>query len=263
MSKGKIIVVGAGKVGTAMALLLDRTGYSVTHVISATVESAASLASQFDCSFSTALTINGNPDIIIVSVPDRSLKEVLKGIAPSNRETLVVHTAGSYSLDRFPENADYRKGILYPLQTFTSGRQAKLQTIPLFIEGDSDSTMVILNKLASDISDQVYRIGFEMRQKVHLAAVFVSNFVNHMFYAGEKILAESGLPFTVLEPLINETFRKAMEVGPWESQTGPAIRKDNLTIEKHLDLLSFSPELTNIYTAVTESIIKYYTKQSR
>ncbi|HUS87687.1 MAG TPA: DUF2520 domain-containing protein [Bacteroidales bacterium] len=263
MSKGKIIIIGAGKVGTSLALLLDRTGYSVVHVISATAESAANLASRFNCTYSTALTVNGNPDFIMVSVPDQSLKKVLEQIEPSNQETLVIHTAGSYSLDQFPENANYRRGILYPLQTFTSGRQAKLQTIPLFIEGDSDSTMKILKKLASDISDQVYSIGFEMRQKLHLAAVFVSNFVNHMYYAGEKILTETGLPLTVLEPLINETFRKAMAMGPWESQTGPAIRNDNSTIEKHLDLLSFSPELSNIYIAVTESIIKHYIKQSK
>lgn len=70
----------------------------------------------------------------------------------------------------------------------------------------------------------------------------------------------AGVPFEVLQPLILETIGKAIELGPENSQTGPAVRYDLNTIEKHLDLLSFSPDLKNIYDLITKSIIRYYKK---
>ncbi len=68
-------------------------------------------------------------------------------------------------------------------------------------------------------------------------------------------------PLGIFEPLIRETIAKALDNGPEESQTGPAIRNDLNTIEMHLKLLSFSPELQNLYREITDSIIKHYKKR--
>ena len=82
---------------------------------------------------------------------------------------------------------------------------------------------------------------------LHLAAVFVNNFTNHMLVQGREIALKAGFSFEILSPLIQETIAKALELGPENSQTGPAVRNDKNTIEKHLELLSFSPELPRIY----------------
>lgn len=79
-----------------------------------------------------------------------------------------------------------------------------------------------------------------------------------MLTAGKQIIQKAGFTFEVLEPLINETVRKALENGPENSQTGPAYRSDKGTIKRHIDLLSFSPELQGIYNEVTKSIMKFY-----
>jgi hypothetical protein len=79
-----------------------------------------------------------------------------------------------------------------------------------------------------------------------------------MLTAGKQITEKTGTSFEVLEPLINETFMKAMEAGPEHSQTGPAFRSDKGTIKRHIELLSFSPELQCIYKEVTKSIMKFY-----
>jgi predicted short-subunit dehydrogenase-like oxidoreductase (DUF2520 family) len=81
-----------------------------------------------------------------------------------------------------------------------------------------------------------------------------------MFTAGKEVTLKSGLPFEVLKPLIFETVEKALESGPENAQTGPAVRRDANTIEKHMELLSFSPELKNIYSEITRSIIYHYKK---
>jgi hypothetical protein len=83
-----------------------------------------------------------------------------------------------------------------------------------------------------------------------------------MLTAGKEITLKAGLSFDVLKPLINETISKAMENGPEISQTGPSVRNDQNTIAKHMDLLSFSPELQKIYKEVTQSIIEHYKKSS-
>ena len=95
---------------------------------------------------------------------------------------------------------------------------------------------------------------------LHLAAVFICNFTNHMLTAGMEVAEKAGVPFEILYPLLQETVSKALSIGPDKSQTGPAVRNDQNTIEKHLELLSFSPDLQNIYREITISIINYYNK---
>ena len=92
-------------------------------------------------------------------------------------------------------------------------------------------------------------------------AVFVCNFTNHMLTLGKDIACNAGVTFDVLEPLVNETVTKAFELGPENSQTGPAYRFDKGTIKRHIDLLSFSPEMQNIYRQLTRSIINHYKRE--
>jgi predicted short-subunit dehydrogenase-like oxidoreductase (DUF2520 family) len=117
-----------------------------------------------------------------------------------------------------------------------------------------------MEALGNSIGCQVLLIDAEHRRMIHLAAVFVSNFTNHMLTVGKELASKAGVPFELLVPLINETISKSVAVGPERSQTGPAIRNDQNTIEKHLELLSFSPELQKIYGDLTRSIIKYHKK---
>ncbi|MEP6794849.1 MAG: DUF2520 domain-containing protein, partial [Saprospiraceae bacterium] len=90
---------------------------------------------------------------------------------------------------------------------------------------------------------------------LHVAAVFANNFSNHMLTLAESICKEHQLPFEILKPLILETFSKAILSGPKESQTGPAVRGDDKTIEKHLHLLENHPELSDVYKIITNSIV--------
>ena len=195
-------------------------------------------------------------EIIIVAVPDHNLHEVLKKVK-CNESAIIAHTAGSIGLEIFPEH--FRNtGILYPLQTFSNNRDIDISTVPFFIEASNKSSEDTLKILAESLSNSVYFSDSEHRRLLHLAAVFVSNFTNHMFTTGKSISQLAGFPFEVLKPLILETIEKALEIGPENAQTGPAVRYDLNTIEKHLDLLSFSPEQRDMYDRITKSIMSYY-----
>jgi predicted short-subunit dehydrogenase-like oxidoreductase (DUF2520 family) len=254
----RISFLGAGNVAGALCRELYGKGHIIQQIVSRDGNKGRALSAICNAEWSDNSIFFENTEILIVAVPDNQLPEVLPNIK-CNDSTIVAHTAGSIGLDIFPENIK-RKGIFYPLQTFSASRKPDISIVPFFIEASEETTAIALKSLAETISKSVYISDTEHRRLLHLAAVFVSNFTNHMFTSGKYIASATNIPFSVLNPLIIETVSKAIELGPENSQTGPAVRYDLNTIEKHMDLLSFSPELQNIYNIITKSIISYYKK---
>jgi predicted short-subunit dehydrogenase-like oxidoreductase (DUF2520 family) len=259
MEHYNVSFAGAGRVAGALCRKMHSSGINIRQVVSETEASGKPLAGSCKASWSSALIFYDPVDIIIVAVPDHKLQEVLNSIECPDY-TLVVHTAGSFGLDLFPERMKH-KGVFYPLQTFSKERRISLIDLPFFIEASDPQMSGMLKKLAKMLGGKVYSVDTEHRKMLHLAAVFACNFTNHMFTAGKEIASRAGLSFEILEPLIKETVAKALANGPELSQTGPAIRNDRNTIAKHMELLSFSPELQKIYKEVTESIIEHNKKR--
>jgi predicted short-subunit dehydrogenase-like oxidoreductase (DUF2520 family) len=130
-----------------------------------------------------------------------------------------------------------RKAGFYPLQSFSPQHDVAWRFIPLIITTPDETIWNLLDEIASSISSSVYRMTEAQKAILHVAAVFANNFSNHMLTLAESICKENQLPFEILKPLILETFSKAILAGPSSSQTGPAVRGDQKTIEKHLALL--------------------------
>ncbi len=188
-------------------------------------------------------------DLYIIAVSDDAISNVSEQIPYKNK--LVVHTSGGISLEALAPNN--RKGVFYPLQTFSKNKVVNFKTIPICIESQNASDFQLLQKVAQSISDSVFAINSEQRKALHVAAVFVSNFSNHMYKIGNDICIENNLPFEILSPLIQETAEKITQLSPNEAQTGPAIRNDKETINAHLTFLSDENQ-KNIYTILTQSI---------
>lgn len=107
---------------------------------------------------------------------------------------------------------------------------------------------------------KVVEISSEDRRKLHLAAVFINNFTNHLYHISEEIVTENNLDFDLLKPLIMETAIKVNILSPSEAQTGPAKRNDKKKIEKHLDLLN-NDQYREIYKIITKSIQQAHGKK--
>ena len=169
-------------------------------------------------------------------------------------EAAVVHTAGGIGIEALPARFN-RRGVLYPLQTFTQGRSVDFAKIPLFVEGNDDSFTSELEAFARNLSRTVYRADSDRRVRLHLAAVFACNFVNHLYALGGEILHGTELPFDVLKPLIAETAAKAVDSGdPHRVQTGPAVRGDLPTLRRHEAALAHDPRLLRIYESLSQDI---------
>lgn len=194
-------------------------------------------------------------DVYLIAVKDDAIPEV--SLALSHKESVVAHTSGAVSLTAI---AAERKGVFYPLQTFTEGKKLDFKPIPLCIEGSSPEAILVLQKLAYCLSDNVQQIDSDQRKKLHLAAVFVNNFTNHLFGVGEEICLESQLSFDLLKPLIRETAEKVQSMSPKLAQTGPARRGDQKSMQEHLKLLKNKNQIA-LYTLCSEAIENAYEKE--
>ncbi len=248
----RIGFIGAGKVAWHLAPAMRNSGNQILQVISKSALSAQKLGDRLDCEHTDRITrLDKDIEILFLTVPDHALVELINDI--SDYRGIVVHTSGTFSALRFACQK-YKYGGMYPLQTFSTGRKLDLSKVPFFIEGCEPAISDILVKLASGITSEIHLVGHEERRWMHLAAVWANNFTNHMMTNAYGIMNEHSLPVEWLEPLIRETFNKALELGPQKSQTGPAIRHDKATLKKHVDLLSYSQELQVLYKRISDSI---------
>jgi predicted short-subunit dehydrogenase-like oxidoreductase (DUF2520 family) len=192
-------------------------------------------------------------DIYIIALSDNAIATVSKEINVENK--LVVHTSGSVEMTSLSEKN--RTGVFYPLQTFSRERKVNFKTVPICIEAGQREDLAMLERLASTLTDKVYKISSEERKALHLAAVFANNFTNHMYAIANDICLENGLPFEILYPLIEETGKKVTSLAAYDAQTGPARRNDQETIKRHLGLLK-DPLRKEIYSILSKSIGETY-----
>jgi len=186
-------------------------------------------------------------DLYIIASSDTAIEKLSKELAA--KKGLVVHTSGATPRSILSNS---HNGVLYPLQSFTKGSQINFKNIPFCIEANNKEDFILLEKFAKLVSSKVYAMDSEQRKNLHIAAVFVNNFVNYMYSIGEDICIENGIPFEVLYPLIQETAEKIQEISPKDAQTGPAIRKDKKTLVLHQNKLNQNQKY--IYQLLSEAI---------
>jgi predicted short-subunit dehydrogenase-like oxidoreductase (DUF2520 family) len=244
----KIVIIGSGNVAQH---LIEAFAKSATiEVIQVFARRKESLIPLFDTNKITDDYNNlAKADLYIIAVSDDAIAKVSSQFPFENR--LVVHTSGSVSMNSLA--AKNRKGIFYPLQTFSKDKAVDFSSIPICLESENDSDFELLQNVAASISKAVFKINSEQRRALHISAVFVNNFVNEMFRIGHEICDENKISFEILKPLILETVSKVMTLSPAAAQTGPAKRNDTQTIDAHLKFLS-NENHSKIYKILTQSI---------
>jgi predicted short-subunit dehydrogenase-like oxidoreductase (DUF2520 family) len=189
-------------------------------------------------------------DLYLICVSDDAIASVSKKI---ETEGLVAHCAGGVPLDRL--KGPSKKAVFYPLQTFTKGADLSFEQLPFCIETTASSDQKILQDLAEELGGTAHKIDSQKRAMIHLIAVFLNNFGNHLLHLGNDLAKKNNIPFEIFHPLIHETFAKALSNGPKNAQTGPALRHDQKTIDKHLSLLD-DKDIKKLYIHLTSSIQK-------
>lgn len=250
----RITIIGSGNVATHLSAALKNAGHRIMQVYSRDMHNAALLAYHVGAeAVDKPENISPDTDIFILAIKD----DAIAGFVPllATFEKLIVHTSGAVALQAILETT-HNAGVFYPLQTFSKTKEVNFREVPLCTEGADDAITKTLEDLARDISNNVYRVNSGQRKVLHLAAVFACNFTNHLYSIGEQLLAGSGMGFDMMRPLIAETADKIRENSPADVQTGPAIRNDDLTMQAHLQMLNSQPNLQQLYTLLSQDIIK-------
>lgn len=252
-----ISFIGAGNLATNLAKAFYCKGFVVDQIYSRTADSAQALAGEVEAIFTTNLEeVITTSDLYIIALKDDILPQLLSHITEAKENALFVHTGGSVPMDIFEGHAN-RYGVFYPMQTFNKERIVDFSTIPLFIEANNPTDKKTLMDIASIISTKVFEASSEQRKKLHLAAVFSCNFVNHLYALSAEILEEYGLPFDSMLSLIDETTQKIHHMHPRDAQTGPAIRNDQDVMNRHLSMLAPHPDVQEVYRQLSKNIMKH------
>lgn len=245
----RVAFIGSGKVATELALIFRFQGIDITGISSRNHLSGNKISALLDCPFVSDPN-NLEADVIIIATNDSSVRELNTTL---NKHCFVVYTAGAVNLADFP-NENW--GVFYPLQTFTENRHLTVDEVPILLEANSVELRNKLEALCIMTGLHYDYCSSEERQKYHLAAVYVNNFVNHLFHKAQVQLLQNKLDWNMLKPLMEETVSKLDDLSAFDAQTGPARRNDQSTIHTHQSLLS--KEELNIYNVLTNSIQKTY-----
>lgn len=247
-----IVIIGTGNTASVLGRKLKAAGHEIVQVYGRDSRAASDLAYELDTESTNYWNVvNRNAHLYILAVSDIAIAEVIEELRLPG--STVVHTAASVSREVLrPASGHY--GVLYPLQSLRKENR-ELPDIPVIIDASDDETLGLLDELAHSISDRVVVAGDEERAKLHLAAVFCNNFANHLYALTEAYCRKEGIDFTLLLPLIKETGERLAHMTPADSQTGPAIRKDANTIERHRQMLQSHPGLLSFYELFTASIL--------
>jgi predicted short-subunit dehydrogenase-like oxidoreductase (DUF2520 family) len=256
-----ITIIGTGNVAFHLGKRLQQQGITIEQIIGRDPQKTQALADILNTTWTTDFNkVSTTSDLYILAVNDSAIETVAAQLAPKLRNRFVVHTSGTMpSTILQPYFKQF--GTLWPLQTFSIGSQPDFERIPVFInsmqEHPPQYPSDFLRKIAEHISPRVYELSDNDKMTLHLAAVFVNNFTNHLFKIGADIVQRQQLPFDILLPLIEETVNKIRYNTPDAMQTGPARRGDDATIEKHLEFLEkHTPQYELIYTVLSIGINK-------
>lgn len=254
--KIQLAIIGLGRVGMALYKALTQADCAqVIQVYNRTDRSNEIAQINPDTTYIHKLSeLANNLDLIIIAVKDDALQAVAEQL-PING-ALVVHISGTVSSTVLKKFQNF--GVWYPLQTFSADESISLHNVPFCVYANTDASQQLLQKLTTELGGKYYAINDEARGHLHLAAVYVNNFTNHLLAIANEYTDAHHIDFEILKPLIEKTYLRATNQDPKSLQTGPAIRTDIHTMNKHLQLLRTHPQWQKIYTEISRSIMEMY-----
>lgn len=247
----KIVIIGSGNTATVLGRKIQASGHTILQVTGRNETTVTGLASELQCAPNVdPANIDRSADLYIIAIADKALPLLHEWLQLDKK--MVVHTAAAVSKDVL-RNLSRNYGVLYPLQTLRKEQQY-IPEIPFLVDGNTADDLALVQDFAGTLSSRVVVADDESRLRMHVAAVFASNFANHLYVLAEDFCRKEGMQFSLLLPLIGETARRLEELQPRASQTGPAIRNDVNTIERHLQILNDHTHLKKLYELMTGSI---------
>jgi predicted short-subunit dehydrogenase-like oxidoreductase (DUF2520 family) len=253
----EIVIIGSGNVASVLGRKAQQAGHEIVQVVSREPQHAKQLGDLLGASFGSLKDIRRSGFLYLVAITDQALLTIGEWLQLGN--SVVAHTAGSISRDLL-KDVSINYGVFWPLQSLRKEID-HIPDFPLIVDGNTPETLTLLQDLASSMSDRVSSLDDNHRMKLHLAASFSGNLSNHLYKLTYDFCAKEHLDFSLLLPLLQETVLRIDNHDPGLFQTGPAIRKDQVTMDKHRALLAAHPDMRKIYELMSDAIMQFHRGQ--
>ncbi|WP_276134219.1 Rossmann-like and DUF2520 domain-containing protein [Polluticoccus soli] len=249
-------LIGSGNTAWFFANKLSAAGHKCLGVYSRNKQTATELANEIQATVYDSLNdINDSADVCIIAISDHAIADIASSL--SFRETVLLHTAGSVDISALG-NAAIHQGVIWPIYSILKHKLPEHRNIPTVFEASSDKAKEIISGICQTFTNILNEATAEQRRWLHLSAVLSNNFTNHLMTVAESVCKAQGIPFSMLVPILQQTFERVQSASPYDVQTGPARRHDDITIRKHMDMLQAHSDWQTIYQAVTSSIENMY-----
>jgi predicted short-subunit dehydrogenase-like oxidoreductase (DUF2520 family) len=245
-----IVIIGTGNVAQVLARLAMQAGHRILQVAGRDMEKVRSLALTCGAQARKGYAGLTSADLCIMAVTDAAIPKLAAKIRLSSG--IIAHTAGSVSTTVLAP-CGVSHGVLWPLQSIRANLD-RIPEIPWIVDGSDDHARRSLTAFARTLSGTVSLASDQQRRELHLAAVYTSNFINHLVAQAEGYCQDRGLDFELLRPILTETVNRISEARAAQLQTGPAVRGDQATLRMHREMLKDRPEMLAVYRLLTRSI---------
>lgn len=267
-ARPSIAIVGAGRLGSALAIALRKPGYRIAEIVardrSDSIRKARSLGRIAGSLVRTPPNARLDADVIWFCVPDREIKKAAKQFATSSswKNKIAFHSSGALPSD---ELAVLRKrgaavASVHPLMTFVSETSPSLAGVPFAIEGDAAAAKTA-RKIAKDLGAVPFAIRKQNKSAYHAWGAFSSPLLVAALATAEQVARIAGLSTAdarkKMLPIVGQTIENYSRLGATGALSGPLVRGDIEIIRRHLDALKKLPEAREVYLALARSAVRY------
>ncbi len=243
-------IIGSGNIATFIGTRCLEAGRVIDEVISTNEETGKALAKKLKASFTSDYK-KSEASTFLLAVPDDAIRDLSK--TDFFKEKKVIHTSGSIGLKEI-ENISEHIACIWPIYSIQKEKLPTRKDIPFVLQSSNLPSRKKAVSFLKCLTNNVTEASDEQKRVLHLSAVLVNNFTNHLFAQSEKLLKSNDLNFELMLPIIQNTIEKLATASPSQLQTGPAIRGDESTLAKHMELLQHTPALKEIYRQLSSTI---------
>jgi predicted short-subunit dehydrogenase-like oxidoreductase (DUF2520 family) len=249
----QVTIIGTGNVATVFGRLLVQKGHSIAQVYGRHFSDAQALALALGArAVSDTADIQSQADLYLIAVSDDALPELASRLSLGDK--LVLHTAGSVSKDVL-RDASSSYGVLWPMKMIRKN-MVEITPLTIVVDGNTEASLSAIEGIAGLFSPDIARADDALRLKMHMLAAVVSNFPNHLYRLAADYCSQEQIEFSAFYPIISETVQQVQKTHPANVQAGPAFRGDRDTLYRHEAILTQYPQLLQLYTAISNSIMR-------
>ncbi|MCC6186586.1 MAG: DUF2520 domain-containing protein [Chitinophagaceae bacterium] len=250
-------IIGTGNIAHFLAATLAQQGHSLAGVWARDAAKAADFAHSYPCNIYPSLSHIPDQEnhICFLAISDAAIASLALQLNFSH--TLLLHCSGATALAAIASAAQ-NTGVYWPIYAISRGQQWDSNMIPIAIEASNTASL----QLMAQLSPKTFVANADTRTHLHLAAVFASNFTNHLYAIAQQLCSQQHIDAQILAPIIAQGIQRLAQQPAIDIQTGPAIRNDQNTLLHQQNLLKNQPHWLAIYQSLSSSIRNTYTKDA-